>query len=54
MAKAPSNTRKTPFTSKLDLNLRKKIIKCNIWRTALYGEETWDISESRSKIPRKF
>jgi len=28
------------FTSKLDLNLRKKLVKCYIWSIALYGAET--------------
>ena len=40
MAKAAFN-KKTLFTSKLDLNLRKKLVKCYIWRMALYGAETW-------------
>ena len=31
MAKAVFSKKKTPFTSKLDLNLRKKLIKCYIW-----------------------
>jgi hypothetical protein len=31
MAKEASNMKKTPFTSKLDLNLRKKPVKCYIW-----------------------
>jgi hypothetical protein len=40
MAKAAFN-KKTVFTSKLDLNLRKKLVKCYIWSTpiALYGVE---------------
>jgi hypothetical protein len=25
------------LTSKLDLNLRKKLIKCSVWSIALYG-----------------
>ena len=54
MAKEPFNTRKTLVTSKLDLNLRKKLTKCHIWSIALYDEETWDFSDSRSKIPGKF
>jgi hypothetical protein len=28
--------KKTVFISKLDLNLRKKPVKCYIWSTALY------------------
>ena len=41
MAKAAfNNKKKTLFTSKLDLNLRKKLVKCYIWNMALYGAET--------------
>ena len=29
--------------SKLDFNLRKKIVKCYIWSTALHGAETWKL-----------
>jgi len=28
--------KKTLFTSKLDLNLRKKLVKCYIWSMVLY------------------
>jgi hypothetical protein len=31
------------FTSKLELNLGNKLVKCCIWRTALYGAETWTL-----------
>ena len=34
MTKAPFNRKKTLFTSKLDLNLRKKLLKCYIWSIA--------------------
>ena len=40
MEKAAFNKKKTLFTSKLDLNLRKKLVKCYIWSMALYGAET--------------
>jgi hypothetical protein len=40
MAKAAFNKNRNPFTSKLDLNLRKKLVKCYIWSMALYGAET--------------
>jgi len=39
MVKAAFRKNKTLFTSKLDLNLRKKLIKCYIWSMALYGAE---------------
>jgi hypothetical protein len=38
MAKAAFN-KKTVFTSKLDLNLRKKLVKCYNWSIALCGAE---------------
>ena len=38
-AKAAFNKKRTLFTSTLDLELRKKILKCYIWSIALYGAE---------------
>ncbi|PNF31814.1 hypothetical protein B7P43_G09328 [Cryptotermes secundus] len=43
MAKAAFSKKKNHFTSKLDLNLRKKLVKCYIWSIALYGAETWTL-----------
>jgi hypothetical protein len=43
MAKAAFNKKKTLFTSKLDLKLMKKLVKCCIWNMALYGAETWTL-----------
>jgi len=42
MAKA-AFSKKTLFTSTLDLNLRKKLVKCYIWSMALCGGETWTL-----------
>jgi hypothetical protein len=39
--KAEFNKKKTLFTSKRDLNLRKKLVKCYIWSIALCGAEMW-------------
>ena len=39
MAKAAFN-KKAVFSSTLDLELRKKLVKCYIWSKALYGAET--------------
>ena len=41
MAKAAFNKKKALFTSTLDLELRKKLVKCYIWSIGLYGAETW-------------
>jgi hypothetical protein len=53
MAKA-AFSKKPLFTSKLDLNLKNKLGKCNIWSIVLYGAETLDTSESRLEIPGKY
>jgi len=49
MAKAAFNTKKTLFTNKFDLNLRKKLVKCYIWSMALYGAETWTFRAADQK-----
>jgi hypothetical protein len=43
MAKAAFNKKTVPFISTLDLELRKKLVKCYIWSIALYGAETWTL-----------
>ena len=47
-------SKKTLFTSKLDLNLRKKLIKCYIWSMALYGAETWTLRTADQKYLESF
>ena len=43
LAKAAFRKNSTLFTSKLDLNFRKKLINCCIWSIAFYGVETWTL-----------
>ena len=45
MAKASFNKKKALFTGTLDLELRKKLVKCYIWSITLhvYGAETWTL-----------
>ena len=43
MAKAAFNEKRTLLTSTLNLELRKKLVKCYIWSIALYGAETWTL-----------
>jgi hypothetical protein len=43
MAKAAFNKKSTLFTSTLDLELRKKLVKFYVWSTALYGAKTWTL-----------
>jgi len=54
MAKAAFSKKKTLFTSKLDLNLRKKLIKCYIWSMALYGTETLTLRAADQKYLESF
>ena len=37
------NKKMALFTSTLDLELRKKLVKCYVWSVALYGAETWTL-----------
>jgi len=43
MAKAAFSKKRDVFTSTLDLELRKKLVKCYIWIITLYGSETWTL-----------
>ena len=54
MAKAAFNKKRTLFTDTLDLELRKKLVKCYIWSIALCGPENWMLRASRSETPGKF
>ena len=46
--------KKNLFISKLDVNVRKKLMKCYVWSIALCGAETWDAPGNRSETPGKF
>jgi hypothetical protein len=53
MAKAAFN-KKNLFISRLDLNLRKELLKCYIWSMALYGAETWTLRAADQKHVESF
>jgi hypothetical protein len=53
-AKAAFNKMMNLFTSKLDLNLRKKLVKCYIWSIVLYGAETWTLRKLDQKYLESF
>jgi hypothetical protein len=40
--------------SKLDLNLRKKLVKCDNWGTAVYDAETWTLQKVDHKYLQSF
>jgi hypothetical protein len=54
MSKDAFNKKRALFTSTLDFELRKKLVKCYIWSITLYGAETWDASGRRSETLGKF
>jgi len=47
MVKVAFNKRKTLFTSQMDLNLRKKLVKCYTWSIALYDAEVWELQNTK-------
>jgi hypothetical protein len=53
VAKAALN-KNVLFTSKLDLHLRKKLVKCHILSIALYGAENWALRKVDQKYLASF
>jgi hypothetical protein len=50
MAKVAFNEKRALFTSKMDLELRKKLVKCYVWSIAVYGAETrmlWTVDQKQ-------
>jgi len=45
MVKVTFNKKKALFSSKLDVNIRNKLVKWYIWSTALHGVENWTLQE---------
>jgi hypothetical protein len=54
LQKQHSTRRRLFFTSKLDLNLRKKLVKCYIWSIAFYGTEMWTLLKVDQKYLESF
>ena len=54
MVKAAFNKKKNLFTSKLDLNLRKKLVKCYVLSMVLYSAETWTLQATDQKRLESF
>ena len=49
MGKNSFNRRKTLFTSKMDIGLKKRLIKCFVWSVVLYAAETWTLRKQNIK-----
>ena len=54
MAKDAFNKKRALFTSTLDLELRKKLVKCYIWSIALYGAKSWTLRTVHQKHLERF
>ena len=52
--KSSITRKKTLFTSKLDLNLRKKLVKCYGWSTVLCDVQIWTLPKSDQKYLERF
>jgi hypothetical protein len=48
--KKKKKKKKTLFTSKLNSNLGKKLVKCYIWIIAVFGAETWTFRKVHGKF----
>ena len=54
MGKNAFMTKKKLLTSKMDLELRKRIVKATVWSVALYGAETWTLTQRHRKMLEGF
>jgi hypothetical protein len=54
MAKVAFNKKRALFTSTLDLELRKKPVKCYVWSITLCGAETWTLRAVDQKYLESF
>jgi hypothetical protein len=54
IAKAAFNKKRALFSSKMDLELRNKLVKCYIWSIALYGTETLTLRTVGQKHLKSF
>lgn len=46
MGKQAFSNKKRLLTGNMNLDLKKKIVKCTIWSVVLYGAETWTMTQA--------
>ena len=49
MAKEAFNKKRSIFCRPLKKEVRKRLVKCFVWRVALYGAETWTLLQNEQK-----
>ena len=54
IAKKAFNRKMPLLTSKLNIELRKKLVICYVWSIALYGSETWTLIKLKRKYLESF
>ena len=54
IAKEAFNRKMSLLTSKLNIELKKKLVRCNVWSIALYGSETWTLRKLERKNLESF
>ena len=45
IAKEAFNRKMSLLTSKLDIELKKKLVRCYVWSIDLYGSEIWTLTK---------
>ena len=52
--KAAFHKKKALFTWKMELNLRRKLLKCYSWSTVVYGAKIWTLRDVDNTCLQKF
>jgi hypothetical protein len=54
IAREAFNRKMSLLTSKLNIELKNKLVRCYVWSIALYGSETWTLRKSERKYLESF
>ena len=54
IAKVTFNRKMSLLTSKLNIELKKNLVTCYVWRIVLYGSETWALRKLERKYLESF
>ena len=54
ISKEAFNRKISLLKSKLNIELRKKLVSCYVWSIALYGSETWTLRKLEQKYLERF
>jgi hypothetical protein len=50
VANAAFNKKMALFTSKVDVELRRNLVKCCLWSIALYDDKTWKLGADQKYL----